>query len=1263
MSPSETHNTFWLYGIAGCGKSTLTTTIANYLQHLGRLGAFIFFDRSAESEPKYFVRTLAYQLGTFDPRIGNAISRAIADNPRIEESPLRLQFTNLILQPLVSLQHELNQGPIVIVFDALDECAIPSRRKMLLRLLADELKALPPFVRFLITSRPEVDLVTTFKGKSNFYTHEFQIDHESNMRDVKSYLRRQLEDIRVTNKYPNLAPDWPGENALAALSQRSAGLFVWCSTAIRFIEDGQDPEERLRILLNSEFRVQAEQALDDLYITALQNSGLWEDDTFGNNFRTIFGLIILSKETLQQDTINGLLGLDSRRPARLTTRYFGCVLRWVPPEPVRILHPSFADFLCNRDRCKKDEWFVDVELHNRNITRRCLQVMKAELKFNICGLDTSYVFNKEVKDLETRINDSISSHLSYACRFWATHLHSTAIENPDLGILRELIQDFLYARFLYWLEVLSLIQSSTVAPSSMLLLMNWTKVFANSILFTRLDLLHQECDKELAAFSTDAHKFSSAFQTPISESAPHVYISALPFSPAGSKVSQRYLRNYDNTLTVPIGKAPAWPAILNVFEGHQDVVTSVAFSEGGKHILSGSRDMTIRLWDAETTALVVSPFKGHTSRITCVSFSSEMRLVASGSGDSTIRVWNGSTGELAAGPFNGHTNIVTTVAFSPDGKIIVSGSMDKTLRIWNTLSGEMVAGPIAGHDGWVTSVTFSPKGNSVVSGSSDKTIRIWDAKTGKLVSGPFQGHDNVITCISISPDGMRIASSSYDSTVRIWDSETGNVIFGPFKGHRSVVTSVAFSPDGKAIASGSQDKTVQLWEFESGDKAWSLRGHDDWVTSVCFSPDGKRIASASEDNTIRVWDTEADRTSFENPEGHEDFIEAVRYSTDGKRLVSGGEDRTIRVWDTDSGSLLSGPFKFYDAAVKAVAFSPDGKKIAAGFWNGKIQVCDSLTGELHPGQFKYHDRAILSVLFSPDGKRLVSGSCDLAVVVWDVETGNIKAGPFLHHTESVTGVDFSPDGKYIAVSAQDSEVSLWDSETGQLVWVVLRADRDPKTLQILSTGSQGHGQGVLTVNFSPDGKLVASGSYDTRILVWDASTGRKALGPLKGHTSWVTTVAFSPNGKYLVSGSLDETIRIWDVTTGNPLFHVFEGHDRRVTEVKFSPDGNYIVSCSDDATIRVWGPFDWEDTKFDTHAISSEHEPVDPTTEIMDISTLVKGGWMRGTKSELLFWVPPDNRMGLWRRNTAVIGRHTTKLDLRKFVHGPDWGRCRVTGE
>ena len=177
-------------------------------------------------------------------------------------------------------------------------------------------------------------------------------------------------------------------------------------------------------------------------------------------------------------------------------------------------------------------------------------------------------------------------------------------------------------------------------------------------------------------FIQDSIKFVQNFAGVISESTPHLYLSGLPFSPSRSVLAGILTGNFPNIANVARGQQEYWPSNQHVLQGHTSSVSSVAFSPDGRHIVSGSQDYTIQVWDAQTGAQVGNPLEGHTKSVNSVAFSPDGRHIVSGSWDHTIQVWDAQTGAQVGNPLEGHTDSVDSVAFSPDGGHIVSGSED-----------------------------------------------------------------------------------------------------------------------------------------------------------------------------------------------------------------------------------------------------------------------------------------------------------------------------------------------------------------------------------------------------------------------------------------------------------------------------------------------------------------------------------------------------------------------------------------------------------
>jgi hypothetical protein len=196
---SADQNVFWLHSLAGLGKTTISITVANYFREIGWLDLFIFFDRNfpQRSHPSKVIQTLAYKLGEFNPHIGTAISAAIESYPSVKDASLSVQFTRLIVNPLASLPDVQTGGPIIIVFDAVDECGNSTERESLLvDVLGKMLTQLPSTIRVLIISRPLKDISAVFQVKENVRTWDLEVSSEVGHQDIVAYFQHHLGDIQ-----------------------------------------------------------------------------------------------------------------------------------------------------------------------------------------------------------------------------------------------------------------------------------------------------------------------------------------------------------------------------------------------------------------------------------------------------------------------------------------------------------------------------------------------------------------------------------------------------------------------------------------------------------------------------------------------------------------------------------------------------------------------------------------------------------------------------------------------------------------------------------------------------------------------------------------------------------------------------------------------------------------------------------------------------------------------------------------------------------
>jgi DNA-binding beta-propeller fold protein YncE len=287
---------------------------------------------------------------------------------------------------------------------------------------------------------------------------------------------------------------------------------------------------------------------------------------------------------------------------------------------------------------------------------------------------------------------------------------------------------------------------------------------------------------------------------------------------------------------------------VRIFKGHTASVTSVAFSPDGRYVLTGSHDLTARLWDA-TSGMEVRQFIGHSEGVTGVAFSPDGRYVLTGSHDLTARFWDATSG-LEIRRFTGHTAAVTSVVGSPDGKLVLTGSLDNTAILWDISTGNQLHQFIGQH-GPVRAVAFSPDSKYILMGNGD-IMRLWDIVGTELRQFQDPGMHNV-TAIAFSPDGNYVLSSSIDTSVRLWDAATDEKLYEYREfGANGPVYSVAFSPDGRSFVTSNYDYTASLWNAREH-RVHKFWGHEGIVYSVAFSPDGEYILTGSKDQTVRLW--------------------------------------------------------------------------------------------------------------------------------------------------------------------------------------------------------------------------------------------------------------------------------------------------------------------------------------------------------------------------------------------------------------------------
>jgi WD40 repeat protein/serine/threonine protein kinase len=593
--------------------------------------------------------------------------------------------------------------------------------------------------------------------------------------------------------------------------------------------------------------------------------------------------------------------------------------------------------------------------------------------------------------------------------------------------------------------------------------------------------------------------------------------------------------------------------------GHTVWLTTVAFHPDGRRLASAGGDMAIRIWD-RTTGKQVRPPLYHASTVMKMAFSPDGRyLVGGGGGDRTVRVWDAANYRLLHN-LRGHEQFIYGLAVSPDSRLVATTGRDSTVRIWEMATGRPVR-VCRGHEGYVNSVAFSPDGSRLVSLSAEGVVKVWDVASGREVLSWREvvgGLD-----LTISPDGRHVAVAS-GRHVRIRTLDDGREV-RVLQGHFMQVSGIAYSPDGRRLATAGWDNTAKLWDPGSGRELLTFRGHTHVVRGIAFSPDGRHLATGCYDRTVRLW------SATEAAAGAGGLIRTVRtaedrnqiavwlsghpgFHPDGRRMPVKYIDGTVRVWDVGTAGE-AGTFRVRESPVQEARFSPDGSRLAASDTNGFVKVWDLATGRKLWGRPCGSVPGPGHVAISPDNRWLAYGSySNGAITIRDLSSGGLVRS--LGEVGQLATMEFSRDGRLFAACGVKKNVKVWKTDRFGELWTLEQPDV------------------ILAIRFSPDGRRLATGSADARI--WDLKTGKEVF-TFRGHKTRVTDVDFSPDGRTVASAGDTEAL-VWDASNGR-VMRRYRGHAGVVLGARFSPDGKRLVTSGDDATLRVWdaalSPLDW----------------------------------------------------------------------------------------
>jgi WD40 repeat protein len=623
----------------------------------------------------------------------------------------------------------------------------------------------------------------------------------------------------------------------------------------------------------------------------------------------------------------------------------------------------------------------------------------------------------------------------------------------------------------------------------------------------------------------------------------------------------------------------------------------LAYSPDGRMLATTSLDKQIKLWDPATGKVIRT--LPQPEPIACLAFTSdgkELRAVVAGKENpKAFEEYSKRVQEVTAGkakpslqglvdalairriPLDGGQPL-DTEPFDPaqlPAPLSVFALMGGALEIMPSLL--LPAGiPLKGQIVMLSCLALSPDHRTLAIGglstpiplgpgkTQEGVVLLWDLVEGKE-KAILKGHEGFIIALAFAPDGRRLASAGFDRSIIFWMVEEGGRATTGDLG--TMATSLAYSADGKVLAIGSADGAVNLLDSNGGPQKTFI-GHMNPVTRIAEARDGKTLASGSVDGVVKFWDATEGPGPIRRRLTRR--ILAVALSQDGRTLsvvdhvgdvhfydpVMGQEQRIV---PTKRGTRPADHYAVISPDCKLVAIAGlQTVTIAEINWTKEVQPPRN-PGGLPDTVASTVDEKVLGGLtyflaFSPDSKTLAvgtgSGRKSGEVVLWDVTTKQRRA-VLPGHANHVVSLAFSPDGKMLASGSLDKTVKIWD----------LARHKEVREIN-------GFAKGVSALAYSKDGRKLAVAAGDT-ISICNAASGENLLS-LRGYSLHVLDMVFSPDGARLATaGGVDFDsamgkgggVRLWDLATGQEVLNL-AGPTDIVTHVAFSPDGRRLVSAS-----------------------------------------------------------------------------------------------------
>ncbi|KAF9556978.1 hypothetical protein CPC08DRAFT_710819, partial [Agrocybe pediades] len=717
---------FWMNGMAGTGKMTILYSFCEWLEDNKRLAGNFFCSRASTAcrNLNNIVRSVAYQLAHYSPAFRSQLCKILEEKQNPHMLNVGEQFKWVVAMPLENSKDAIPDGAVIVI-DALDECGDISATALFLKVLLSYATRLP--IKFLIASRPEPVIVE--KMQVSHFSHSVLRLHDIEQSLVQADIRQYLQEALCT-----MSPIPSSEN-IDQLTRQSGKLFIYAATVARYVNpEGVkvNSQKRLKMILgtvsSSSSNLQY-QKLDELYTTILLSAfdvtNLEEEEL--KITALVLRTVICAIEPMTTSTMSMILALEQEDVASPLSRLQSVLhVQEGPSGLVSFLHASFPDFLCNKDR--SHDFHCNIIEHNTKLAHSCFDVMCKELHFNMCNLESSYHFDKDVPDLEQKIQANISATLLYACKYWSNHL----VQCDLTSSIHYRLVEFLRIRLLFWMEVLNLTKFISTGSKLLSDTLNWFIRKAPGHTFKETEKELYDADLFVKTFSLGACK----------KSTPHIYISALPFCYKSNSVYQNYwmkthgLMEVNGTSLIQQRNGP-----IGVWKTNS-LYNEVVFSPDGRTFATAYGNC-VEIRDVQSGEIVFSPLLEGTEWIQALVFSPDNSKIAAGSRKGNIWIWDIQTASLITGPLNMENGEVQALAFSWDSRKLAAHS-GSTIAVWDLSSSKVLSGPFeAEMSGTSSSLAFTPEDSNILFASDIGMVHTLDAHSGSDLAEPFDVTNNI----------------------------------------------------------------------------------------------------------------------------------------------------------------------------------------------------------------------------------------------------------------------------------------------------------------------------------------------------------------------------------------------------------------------------------------------------------------------------------------------------------------------------------------